>query len=222
MPDSATRVIAIRHGETAWNAQLRLQGQIDMELNDTGRRQALRLAHALADTGIAALYASDLLRATQTAQPIAARCGVALDTDAGLRERNFGIFEGQRWVDLEGRWPEQARRWRERNGEFAPDGGEALTDFYARCVDSATRLAARHPGQTIALVAHGGVLDCLYRAAARIPLQAQRTWQLGNASINRLLFNGETFTLVGWGDTRHLDAAPGDNDEASAATESAA
>ena len=85
MPDSATRVIAIRHGEAAWNAQLRLQGQIDIELNDTGRRQALRLAHALADTGIAALYASDLLRATQTAQPIAARCGVALDTDAGLR-----------------------------------------------------------------------------------------------------------------------------------------
>lgn len=214
MPDSATRVIAIRHGETAWNAQLRLQGQIDIELNDTGRRQALRLAHALADTGIAALYASDLLRATQTAQPIAARCGVALDTDAGLRERNFGIFEGQRWVDLEGRWPEQARRWRERNGEFAPDGGETLTDFYARCVDSATRLAARHPGQTIALVAHGGVLDCLYRAATHAPLQAPRSWPLGNASINRLLYSSGGFTLVGWNDAMHLDAmaAQSEND----------
>lgn len=209
MPDSATRVIAIRHGETAWNAQLRLQGQIDIELNDTGRRQALRLAHALADTGIAALYASDLLRATQTAQPIAARCGVALDTDAGLRERNFGIFEGQRWVDLEGRWPEQARRWRERNGEFAPDGGETLTDFYARCVDSATRLAARHPGQTIALVAHGGVLDCLYRAALRLELAAPRTWQMDNASINRLLYVGQGFSVVGWNDSTHLGMARG-------------
>ncbi|HRP27907.1 MAG TPA: histidine phosphatase family protein [Burkholderiaceae bacterium] len=219
MPARATRVIAIRHGETAWNAQLRLQGQTDIELNDTGRRQARRLADALADAGITSLYASDLRRAMQTAQPIAARCGVAVGADAGLRERNFGIFEGQRWVDLERLWPDQARRWRERNGEFAPDGGETLAGFYARCVDSATRLAARHPGATIAFVAHGGVLDCLYRAAARIPLEAPRTWQLGNASINRLLFNGESFTVVGWDDSRHLDAALDDNDEASAAAE---
>ncbi|HMN74798.1 MAG TPA: histidine phosphatase family protein [Burkholderiaceae bacterium] len=221
MPDHATRVIAIRHGETAWNADKRLQGQTDIELNDTGQRQALRLAGALADAGITSLYASDLRRAMQTAQPIAARCGVALGTDAGLRERNFGIFEGQRWVDLERRWPEQARRWRERNGDFAPDGGETLAGFYARCVDSATRLAVRHPGETIAFVAHGGVLDCLYRAAARIPLEAPRTWQLGNASINRLLFNGESFTLVGWNDSRHLDAGLDDNDEATAAAERA-
>lgn len=221
MPDHATRVIAIRHGETAWNAQLRMQGQIDIELNDTGHRQALRLAEALADSGITRLYASDLRRAMQTAQPIAARCGIALDTDRGLRERNFGVFEGQRWVDLERLWPDEARRWRERNGDFAPDGGESLAAFNARCVESATRLAARHPGETIALVVHGGVLDCLYRAAVRIPLGTPRNWQLGNASINRLLFNGEAFTLVGWSDTRHLDAALDDNDESSAAAERA-
>lgn len=217
MPDRATRVIAIRHGETAWNADQRLQGQLDIELNDSGRRQALRLADALADAGIAALYASDLRRATQTARAIAARCGLLLATDAGLRERAFGIFEGQTWADFERLWPDQARRWRERDADFAPERGESLNAFFARCVGAAARLAARHPGQTIALVAHGGVLDCLYRAAARIALAAPRTWQLGNASINRLLFNGETFTLVGWGDTRHLEATLDDSDESSAA-----
>lgn len=217
MPDSATRVIAIRHGETAWNADARLQGQIDIALNDAGRHQARRVAGALVDAEITALYSSDLLRAAQTAQAIATRCGLSLHTDAGLRERSFGIFEGHTWADLERSWPDQARRWRERETGFAPEGGEALAAFYARCIACATRLAARHPGETIALVAHGGVLDCLYRAATRVSLQAPRTWQLGNAGINRLLFNGEAFTLVGWGDMQHLDTALDDNDEASAA-----
>ena len=73
-------------------------------------------------------------------------------------------------------------------------------------MQAATRLAARHPGQTVALVAHGGVLDCLYRAASRIELDAPRTWQLGNASINRLLYSDEGLAMVGWNDSRHLDA----------------
>jgi len=222
MPEIATRVIAIRHGETAWNADARLQGQLDIALNEVGLRQARQAAEALADAGITALYSSDLLRAAQTAHAIARRCDVALVTDAGLRERGFGIFEGHTWADLERRWPDQARRWRERDADFSPEGGETLGEFYMRCVGCATRLAARHPGETIALVAHGGVLDCLYRAATRISLQAPRSWQLGNASINRLLFNGDSFTLVGWGDSAHLDAALDDNDEASAAAERAA
>jgi probable phosphoglycerate mutase len=216
MPAHATRVIAIRHGETAWNAQARLQGQLDIELNDAGRRQARQVAEALADAGIDALYASDLQRSAQTSQAIAGRCSLTLQLDAGLRERHFGVFEGHTWAELDQRWPEAARRWRDRDVDFAPEDGETLVDFYARSVACAARLAARHPGGTIALVAHGGVLDCLYRAATRVSLQATRTWQLGNASINRLLFNGEDFTLVGWGDTLHLEAALDDNDEASA------
>ena len=88
-------------------------------------------------------------------------------------------------------------------------GGEALTDFYARSVAAATVLAARHPGQAIALVAHGGVLDCLYRAALRLELAAPRTWQMDNASINRLLYVGQGFSVVGWNDSTHLGMARG-------------
>ena len=92
--------------------------------------------------------------------------------------------------------------------DFRPGGGEALTPFYARCVDTVCALAALHPGQGIAIVAHGGVLDCLYRAAVGVDLNAPRSWLLGNASINRLLFNGEGFSLVGWSDDAHLEGAP--------------
>jgi probable phosphoglycerate mutase len=209
--DSATRVIAVRHGETDWNAGTRIQGQLDVGLNDKGRWQAARAAQALAGEGLQAVYASDLARAHDTALAIGAACGLPVRRDSGLRERSFGAFEGLTWAEIERDHPEDAARWRARDLEFAPAGGETLRRFYARVVEAAHRLAAAHPGETIALVAHGGVMDCLYRAAARVPLEASRTWQLGNAAINRLLFSAEGgFGLVGWSDTAHLDGAEHD------------
>jgi len=206
--EAATRVIAIRHGETAWNVDTRIQGQLDIPLNDTGRWQASRLAAAVAHEGISAIYSSDLLRAYQTAQAVGHALGLPIHTEVALRERGFGAFEGHTYKEIEARWPEQSERWRKRDLDFQPgDTGESLTTFYARCVGVATRLAAAHPGETIALVAHGGVMDCFYRAASRVDLQAPRSWQLGNASINRLLYTPEGFSLVGWSDTHHLDGA---------------
>ena len=116
------------------------------------------------------------------------------------------------------RWPDQARRWHHRDPDFGPAQGEVLRDFNQRCLHTLTRLAAAHPGRNIAIVTHGGVLDCLYRAATRIDLQAPRSWELGNASINRLLYTPQGFTLVGWSDDAHLqdadqDAALDDADE---------
>jgi probable phosphoglycerate mutase len=203
--DQATRIVAIRHGETAWNVDTRIQGQLDVPLNATGRWQAARLGKAVADEAIAAIYASDLARAHETARALGDVIGKPVVSDRGLRERCFGMFEGHTWAEIESRWPDESERWRRRDLDFAPAGGESLREFYARSVDTATRLAAAHPGQTIALVAHGGVMDCLYRAATRIDLQAPRSWQLGNASINRLLYTPEGFTLIGWSDTFHLD-----------------
>ena len=206
--EQATRVIAIRHGETAWNVETRMQGQLDIPLNDKGRWQAERVADALVDEAIDAIYSSDLLRATATAQALARRHHLAVATERGLRERCFGVFEGLTFTEVEERWPQQSRRWRAREPAFAPDGAESLQQFSARCVGSAERLAARHPGQTVVLVAHGGVMDCLYRAATRAPLQAARSWLLGNATINRLLYTAQGFTLVGWNDTGHLEETP--------------
>jgi 2,3-bisphosphoglycerate-dependent phosphoglycerate mutase len=203
----ATRVIAVRHGETAWNVDTRIQGHLDIPLNEIGRWQARRLAGVLAEESIDSIYASDLGRAVETAQALADATGLPVLADNGLRERGFGEFQGLTFKEIEARWPEEALRWRKRDPEFGPEGGETLRSFYDRVVATATRLASAHQGATIALVAHGGVLDCLYRAALRVDLQAPRTWELGNASINRLLYTGEGFTLVGWGDTFHLAGA---------------
>lgn len=218
--DGITRLVAIRHGETAWNAERRLQGQLDIPLNAVGERQAARLAEALRHEGLELVVASDLGRAWCTAQALALPLGLPLTPEPGLRERAFGAMEGHTYEDIESRWPEWAARWKARDPAFAaPGGGESLRDFYARCVATVERVARAHAGQTLALVCHGGVLDCLYRAAARLPLDAPRTWQLGNAAVNRLLHTPQGLSLVGWNDQAHLDALAHDGparDESSA------
>ena len=202
--DSSTRILAIRHGETAWNRETRIQGQLDIGLNERGRAQAQALAEALRGESLAAIYSSDLLRARDTARAIAEALDAPVYLDAALRERAFGHFEGQTWDEIAARWPEDSQRWRQRDLGFAPGGGESLPVLYERCVGAVLRLAARHPGEQIAIVAHGGVMDCLYRAGTRQSLQAPRAWQLGNATINRLLYTPEGLSVTGWNDDTHL------------------
>ena len=201
-----TRIVVIRHGETDWNAEARLQGQIDVPLNALGRRQAATLAAALRHDGLVAVYASDLSRAWATAQALAGPLGLPLAADPGLRERCFGVLEGQTRQQIDQHQPALARRWHRREPDFAPDGAESLRLFQGRCLATVVRLAAAHAGAAIALVSHGGVLDCLYRAATRTALDSPRSWPLGNAGINRLLATPQGFSLVGWGDSAHLDA----------------
>jgi 2,3-bisphosphoglycerate-dependent phosphoglycerate mutase len=205
LSDDVTRIVAIRHGETAWNVDTRIQGQLDIDLNDTGHEQARRLARALAGEGLSAVYASDLSRASATARAVCERVGLPLRYDAALRERAFGTFEGLTWAEVQAHHPESLRRWRARDAAFGPPGGETLAAFYERAVSAIAAIAARHRGEHIAVVTHGGVLDALYRAASRIALDAPRTWQLRNASINRVLHGEQGFALVGWDDRLHLE-----------------
>jgi len=202
----ATRIIAVRHGETAWNVDARIQGQLDIGLNDTGRWQARRVGEALAAEEITAVYSSDLGRAHQTAQSISEVKGVPVIADEGLRERSFGIFEGKTFDEIHETWPDHAHNWRKRIPEWQPpDGGESLLELRERVTRTMRELAARHPGEQIVIVAHGGVLDALYRIATGQEVNSPRTWELPNGAINRLLWTPEGFTLVGWSDTQHLD-----------------
>ncbi len=210
----ATRILAIRHGETLWNVDTRIQGHLNIDLNDTGRWQAERVGHALAEEPIHAIYSSDLRRAFETAQAIAtapARLAARTHTPAQvtprlqLRERHFGHFQGKTWAEIESGWPEETKRWRGRDPHWSPEGGESLTalrERIARCVDE---LASQHLGEQIVLVAHGGVMDVLYRLATGQDIQAPRTWHLGNAAINRLLWTPQGLSLVGWGDVSHFE-----------------
>jgi probable phosphoglycerate mutase len=202
----ATRIIAVRHGETAWNVDARIQGQRDIGLNDTGRWQARRVSEALAGESISAVYSSDLGRAHQTAESIAQVAGMPVIAHKGLRERGFGLFEGRTFDEIHSTWPDHAHNWRKRIPDWSPpEGGESLLALRERVTSTVQALASRHCGEQIVMVAHGGVLDTLYRVATGQEVNSPRTWQLPNGAINRLLWTPEGFTLVGWSDTQHLE-----------------
>ncbi|BDB23115.1 phosphoglycerate mutase [Cupriavidus sp. TA19] len=200
-----THLIVIRHGETAWNRERRLQGQLDIPLNDTGRAQARALAAALAGEPIDAVYSSDLSRAMETAAPLAEALGLQIRPDARLRERSYGTLQGKTYAEVAEDLPEEFARWQARVPDYAPPEGESLLGFHERTVDAVLALSRRHPGERIALVAHGGVLDCLYREATGMTLEAPRQHELLNASVNRLRSDSSHLMLAAWGDVSHLE-----------------
>ena len=200
----ATRIIAVRHGETDWNAATRIQGHTDIALNATGQAQAHQLGLALAHDDIDAVYASDLSRAAHTAQAIAKHHKIAVQLHTGLRERHFGHFEGLTWAEIEANHPIDAKRWRDREPGFTPTGGESLDVLKNRVQQTLKDIATKHMGQHIVLAAHGGIMDQLYRLATNLDLHAKRSWHLGNCAVNRLLWTPSSMSLVIWGDTSHL------------------
>jgi probable phosphoglycerate mutase len=204
-------ILLIRHGETDWNRIRRMQGHIDIPLNDVGRRQAQALAAALADERPQAIYTSDLQRARDTAQPTADMLDLPVTLDPGLRERCFGAFEGLMYEEIGARYPQAFAGMQARDPHVQFPAGErkaeTLTDFYWRAVGAVARIARRHEGSKLAIVTHGGVLDCLYREATGKAIDAERDFSIVNAAINRLRWQGGRFTLLAWGDDAHLSGA---------------
>lgn len=203
-----TRIILIRHGETAWNAERRLQGHIDIALNGEGERQADALAAALTGERFDAVVSSDLQRAHQTARAVAAMHGIAVKTDPALRERCYGAFEGLLYAEIEQRYPTEFAAWQARDVDSTvPDGerrAETFRQFYQRSIGGILAWADRHPGGTLAVVAHGGVLECAYRAALGLSLETPRTFKVMNASINRFTVAQGKLVLDSWGEVGHL------------------
>lgn len=206
-----TEIFLIRHGETAWNAERRLQGHLDIPLNEEGRRQAAALARALAGKAVHMIFSSDLSRAASTARAVAERHGLPLHTDAALRERCFGAFEGLLYDELEAQFPEAYAQWRVRDPHARYPAGERCAETFAefaqRAVGAVSRIAETHRGKRVVIVTHGGVLDCVYRAAHGMDISAPRNFEVLNASINHVQWDGERLKVLVWSDNTHLDTA---------------
>ena len=211
-PAGMTTILLIRHGETAWNAERRLQGHLDIALNAEGERQAAALGATLAGEQIDLVISSDLARARQTAEAVLRARGAPdaghVQLDPQLRERCYGGFEGLLYSEIAARFPLEFAAWQARNVDAVlPPGknqGETFRSFFERATKAILGHAARHPGQTLALVAHGGVLECAYRAALGLPLETPRDFKVHNASINRFVVEQGVLKLVSWGEIDHL------------------
>ncbi|WP_332854499.1 histidine phosphatase family protein [Duganella sp. S19_KUP01_CR8] len=211
-----TTILLIRHGETSWNAVRRLQGHTDIPLNDEGARQANALAQALAAEQVDVLVSSDLQRAMQTAQAVADQYdGLEVQTDDQLRERCYGVFEGMLYSEIEQQYPAEYALWQARDIDAVMPAGEreaeSFRQFYQRATDGIGEWAQRHPGRTIAIVAHGGVLECAYREAVGMSLDSPRDFQVKNASINRFTWTDGKLALTSWGEVDHLSLAAMDD-----------
>jgi len=203
---NSTVLCLVRHGETVWNADGRIQGQLDTELSDNGRAQALAVADVLGDLRFDAVYASDLVRVRDTAAPTCARLNVQPVLDSSLRERHYGIFQTSTYPEAKVRWPEEYARFAARDPEFGFVTGEKLIDFYRRAVDCVAGIARRHVGRNILVFTHGGVLEMVYRRAHDLPLTSPRDFQLPNASLNWLETQGDRWAVRAWADVSHLES----------------
>ncbi len=153
-----------RHGETDWNRQLRWQGHTDIPLNDTGRAQARALAARLRPLGVARVHASDLLRARETGELVAAELAAPfLGTDERLRERRFGLFEGLTREECEAQHPEPWRRYLANRAEL-PAGAEAQEAVARRMVDAVRAIAALAEPTPALVVGHGSAIRALVAA----------------------------------------------------------
>lgn len=205
MPSSRRCLLClVRHGETDWNNERRLQGQLDIGLNATGLLQARAVQRALAGMAFAAAYSSTLARAWTTAEIACAGLALAVSPAPTLRERHYGVYQGLTTAEAAERHPQVHRRHERRDPDFDYHGGETLLDFAARVMEGLAELANRHRGQTILGFTHGGVLDIVYRAAIGSGLEGPRDFPIPNAGLNWLEHADGAWRIVRWADARHL------------------
>ncbi|TVO59694.1 histidine phosphatase family protein [Denitromonas halophila] len=202
-------ICLVRHGETTWNAEHRLQGHTDIPLNDTGRAQAAATARLLAAHRFDAAYTSDLSRAADTARAIGERIGLNATPMAALRERHYGVFQGLTYDEAQVRHPEAYAHFKARTPDHPlPGGGESLTTFAERIATALDDLVQRHTGQQILVVAHGGVLDIIYRIASGRSLSQARDFKIPNAALNWIRHEAPArWSIDQWAEEAHLTAA---------------
>jgi probable phosphoglycerate mutase len=202
-----SRLCLIRHGETAWNAEGRVQGQTDVPLSAVGEAQARAVGAALAGQRFAALYASDLARVRQTAAPAAAALGLEPRLDPRLRERHYGKFETLTYAEARERLPADYARFRDKDLDYDFGSGERLRDFHARAIACVGEIAARHAGETVLVFTHGGILEMVYRHALGRGLQSARDFEIPNAAINWVEVGAQDWRIGAWAQVAHLDRA---------------
>lgn len=201
---SVTTLVLVRHGETAWNVEGRIQGHTDIALNGLGVAQAEAVGKRLARERFDAVYSSDLMRAFHTARPAVPDPDRTIIKDRRLRERHLGVLQGLTGEEAMADQPAAWKTLKSRDSDLELAGGESLGEFSRRVVGFVEAMLEAHAGERVLVVTHGGVLDAAYRHAAGMPLSASRTFPIYNASVNILSHDEQGWRIDSWGDVSHL------------------
>jgi probable phosphoglycerate mutase len=212
---SNTRICFVRHGETNWNAERRMQGHIDIPLNANGISQAERLANALIRVkhSFDVIYSSDLERALHTANAVARALSLDVQITPRLRERNVGKLQGLLLAEAPVLLPEIWQRHIARELDHDLGGGESIRTFHQRMQEILELFLNEHRGQSVLAVSHGGSLDMIYRIVTQQALDAERVAVVPNTSLNWITHDGSTWSVECWADTSHLSESALDDIE---------
>lgn len=206
MQETQTEFILIRHGETHWNADRRMQGQQDSPLTERGRAQAKAVAERLRHETIHHIYSSDLQRVLDTAQPLADHTGHKIQIEKQLRERAYGIFEGLTYVDAEREHPTVFAEY--SVDRYAPDfmipGAETVRQLSERGQIILHALAEKHPGERLVIFSHGGLLGAMLRHTLGVPLGVRHSFSLANGSLSIIRHRASEWRVITLGDVCHL------------------
>ncbi|MFO0659230.1 MAG: histidine phosphatase family protein [Polyangiaceae bacterium] len=205
-----TRLILVRHGQTADNARRVFQGQTGSGLDELGRQQASLVGERLGRSAqkFVALYSSDLQRAHETASAIAANVGLAVVTDIRLREVNVGAWSGHSYDEIARQFPEEWAAW--KAGQDVPrGGGESYQDLAVRIRAVLFEIASVHSEQTTIVVSHGAAIRSFCAMVLGLPAQGIHSFSgLTNTGIATVELDEQGFRLMGWNDVAHLDHLP--------------
>lgn len=205
----------VRHGETTYNAEGRVQGHEDPPLTPLGFRQAKAIADRLASEKIDAVYSSDLVRATSTAEIIAARHSLSIETTALLRESNLGVLQGMTREEVEERYPKEVCEWRRDPVKYRPPGGETTDQVIGRARQFLDSLTTRG-SLTAVIVGHGGSLRGMVISALSLPIDTYHKLHFSNAGLSVVQL-AERRELRLFNDTCHLDSLRGTLEETDSA-----
>ena len=192
---SETHIYLVRHGETDWNKNLRFQGQTDILLNETGIQQAIKVREFLKNKKLNYIFSSDLSRAIQTAEIIADNHNLKLIKYQGLREMNFGEWEGMTYTEIKEHYLELVNKWFEDPSSVNPPGGESLQDFQDRVSDDFNEIINKHRDKKLLAVAHGGVIRTWLASVLKMPLAHYWKLEVDNTGISLLKYYDDSPVL---------------------------
>ena len=199
------KMILVRHAETEWNLQDRAMGQLDSPLTANGIRQAYALGDRLRYHSFTTLYSSDLGRAAQTANIIASICNKKVTFNSGLRERNFGIFQGLTLSEMQEKFPQERQDFEQNDFEYIIPEGESLKQLRQRSFQILTVIAQQYLEETIVVVTHGGILMCFLEEVLGIIHQKPLPFRQDNANFCVFEYINGRWILMVWNDISHLE-----------------